>query len=102
MGLCNAMASAFQADMLVLIAGYDRRRLWEQDGCSLMGQWLAGHYGITVSEGLRWTRAARALEHLPSIAAALREGSLSFDKVLELARFAAPETEESFWHGPAR
>jgi Domain of unknown function (DUF222)/HNH endonuclease len=93
-GLCNAMTSAFQAYLLTFIAEYDRHQLWEQDGCHDMGQWLAGQLGITVSEGLRWTTAARALEHLPLIAAALRKGEVSFDKVLELARFATPETEK--------
>jgi DNA polymerase III psi subunit len=88
------MASALQADMLVFIAEYDRQELWQQDGCRHMGQWLAGHLGITVSEGLRWTTAARALEHLPLIAGALRKGEVSFDKVLQLARFATAETEK--------
>ncbi|MDP9235306.1 MAG: HNH endonuclease, partial [Actinomycetota bacterium] len=59
-----------------------------------MGQWLAGHVGVTVSEGLRWTTAAHALEHLPVIAAAFETGVLSLDKVLQLARFATPDTEK--------
>ncbi|MDP9223049.1 MAG: HNH endonuclease [Actinomycetota bacterium] len=88
------VTSALQADLLEFVAEYDRRRLWESDGCRHMGQWLAGHLGVTVSEGLRWTTAAHALAHLPGIAAALRAGAVSFDKVLQLARFATPETEK--------
>jgi hypothetical protein len=71
-GLLNAITSAFQADLLAFIAEYDRRELWEQDGCRDMGQWLAGQLGITVSEGMRWTTAARVLESLPLTTAALR------------------------------
>jgi Domain of unknown function (DUF222)/HNH endonuclease len=92
-GRLHVMTSALQADLLAFIAEYDSRALWERDGCRHMGQWLAGHLGVTVSEGLRWTTAAHALGKLPSIAAALRAGTLSFDKVLQLARFATLDTE---------
>ncbi len=93
-GQLHAMASVVQRRLLAVIAEYDRRELWRRDGCRHMGQWLAGHLGMTVSAGLRWTCAAHALERLPRISAALEEGVLSVDKVLQLARFATPETEK--------
>ena len=83
-----------QRELLSVIREYDRRRLWEQDGCRHMGQWLAGHLGVTVSEGLRLTTAAHALEHLPLITAAFETGVLSLDKVLQLARFATADSEK--------
>ena len=92
-GRLHVMTSSLQADLLSFIAEYDKRRLWAREGCRHMGQWLAGHLGVTVSEGLRWTTAAHALTTLPLIAAALRSGALSFDKVLQLARFASTESE---------
>jgi hypothetical protein len=92
-GRLHVMTSSLQADLLSFIAEYDKRRLWAREGCRHMGQWLAGHLGVTVSEALRWTTAAHALTTLPSIAAALRSGALSFDKVLQLARFATTESE---------
>ena len=51
--------------------------------------------------GLRWVDAAHALEWLPGISAAFEAGTLSLDKVVELARFATPETEEKLikWAG---
>jgi Domain of unknown function (DUF222) len=102
-GRLHLMTSGLQAELLSFIAEYDRRRLWERDGCRHMGQWLAGHLGVTVSEGMRWTTAAHALEQLPRIAAGLRSGVLSFDKILQLARFATPETEKgALGVGPAR
>ena len=88
------MTSALHRTLLSFVAEYDRRRLWERGGCRHMGQWLAGHFGVTVSEGLRWTTAAHALEELPLISAAFERGVLSLDKVLQLARFATPETEK--------
>ncbi|HEX3328161.1 MAG TPA: DUF222 domain-containing protein [Actinomycetota bacterium] len=93
-GRLHAETSALQRSLLAFIREYDRRRLWERDGCRHMGQWLAGHLGVTVSEGLRWTTAAHALEHLPLISEAFEHGVLSFDKVLQLARFATADTEK--------
>ena len=95
--------AAFEADratrgardrrLLRLIREFDKRGLWEHDGCRHMGQWLALEYGITVSEGLRRTHAAHVIESLPVLAAALEDGSLSLDKVVQLARFATADTE---------
>ncbi|MDP9222946.1 MAG: HNH endonuclease, partial [Actinomycetota bacterium] len=93
-GQLHAMAAVVQRRLLAVIAEYDRRELWRRDGCRHMGQWLAGHLGMTVSAGLRWASAAHALEDLPLISAALERGVLSLDKVLQLARFATPETEK--------
>ena len=41
----------------------------------------------------RWLNTAQAIEGLPQLASALADGSLSVDKVVELARFATPESE---------
>lgn len=76
--------------LLRLIAEFDKRALWKHDGCLHMGQWLALEYGITVSEGLRRTHAAHAVEELPVIAAALENGSLSLDKVVQLVPLCNP------------
>lgn len=86
--------AASQRHLLRFVREHDRRRLWEKDGCRNMGQWLAGHFGISVFAGMRWTHAAHALEHLPLISAALEAGQISLDKVLQLARFATAETEK--------
>jgi hypothetical protein len=94
MGRLHVDTSRLQRKLLSFVAEFDRDRLWERDGCRHMGQWLAGHFGVTVSEGLRWTAAAHALESLPLISDAFERGVLSFDKVLQLARFAAPDTEK--------
>jgi hypothetical protein len=42
----------------------------------------------------RWVHAAYALVDLPLTSAALEQGALSIEKVVELARFATPATEE--------
>jgi hypothetical protein len=51
-------------------------------------------YGISSWKAHRWVDAAYALEERPRIAGALERGELGIDKVVELARFATPESED--------
>lgn len=92
-GHLHAVISATQWELLDFIREFDSREAWRSDGCRDMGQWLAGHLGISVSQGRRWTHAAHALVSLPKLSAALRNGELSLDKVVQLARFATPDDE---------
>ena len=46
-------------------------------------------------EGARWIDAARALESLPLLSQAFASGEIGIDKVVELTRFATPETESA-------
>lgn len=59
-----------------------------------MGHWLAQRLEITISEGLRLTNAAHVLERCTLLASYLEEGRISLDKVMQLARFITPETEQ--------
>lgn len=90
----EAAIAALRRDQLRFVRERDRRRLWERDGCRNMGQWLSGRLGISAFAGMRWTHAAHALEHLPLTSAAFERGTISFDKVLQLARFASGDTEK--------
>jgi hypothetical protein len=58
-----------------------------------MAHWVAMRYGISDWKARRWIASAHALEHLPAVAGALASGELGVDKVVELTRFATPETE---------
>jgi Domain of unknown function (DUF222) len=89
----GAVASA-QRRLFSSIAECDRREVWRKDGCRDMGQWVSGRVGISNWAAARWVHAAHALECLPGIAAAFERGTLSLDKVVELARFATAETED--------
>ncbi|HEX2241486.1 MAG TPA: DUF222 domain-containing protein [Actinomycetota bacterium] len=89
----QARIGAEQRRLLAQVAEFDRHELWKSDGCRDTAGWLAAHLGITVWAGRRWVIAAHALEHLPLLAQALESGVLCLDKVVELARFATPETE---------
>ena len=50
-------------------------------------------YGISDWKARRWIDAAHALESMPLTAEAFSSGRLGVDKVVELTRFAVPETE---------
>lgn len=92
-GGLHAEISGRQRELLRLIAEADRRRIWRDSGARDMAHWLAMHLGISEWKARRWVGAARALEGLPALDRALSSGDLGIDKVVELARFATPESE---------
>lgn len=72
-------------------AGDDEGPEVRREACA---EWLAPTLGVTRWKARRMIAAAHALDRLPSIEEALAHGSLSLDKVVELTRFATPETEK--------
>ena len=84
--------NAAEAQMMALIADFDRRGGWKDDFGSC-AEWLAWRIGIKIGPARERVRAARALENLPQTAGALREGSISYAKVRALTRVATPESE---------
>jgi hypothetical protein len=88
------------AEVLDVVARYDRQKLWARDGATSMTSWLAGRYALAWGTAREWVRVAQALQRLPRIARAYREGRLSWDQLRPLTRFATPQTEE-FWAGKA-
>jgi hypothetical protein len=89
----NTAVGRAQQRMLRLIADADRAEIWRDSGARDTAHWVAIRYGISEWKSRRWVGAAHALEDLPLIAEVLERGELGIDKVVELARFATPETE---------
>ncbi len=89
----NARVCCEQRELLALVAEVDRREAWQDSGARDAAHWLAMRYGISHWKACRWVAAAHALDRLPGISAAFERGELGIDKVLELTRFATPETE---------
>lgn len=94
-GLRSRQASQGAADheLLRWVVKCDNAEIWREDGTKSTGQWLAQQLGISHWKACRMIAAGRALESLPYTSSCLANGSLSLDKVLELTRFATPETE---------
>jgi hypothetical protein len=80
-------------ELLTLIARADSAEVWIERGARDTAHWLSIRYGQSAWKAHRWIEAASALEHLPRTADALACGELGIDKVVELSRFATPQTE---------
>jgi hypothetical protein len=75
------------------IAEGDRGKVWRDSGARDMTHWLRMRCGISEWKARRWIATAHALEDLPQLSQAFSSGELGIDKVVELTRFASPETE---------
>ncbi|MXY32482.1 MAG: DUF222 domain-containing protein, partial [Gammaproteobacteria bacterium] len=82
-----------EARMMTLIAEFDRRGGWKDGGYSTCAEWLAWRIGTKIGTARERVRTARALEHLPQTADALKHGTISYAKVRALTRVATPERE---------
>lgn len=89
----HAEVSSAQLRLLDTVARCDEAGVWVEDGAGSLAEWLAARLGISAWAARRWILAAHALETLPRLRGALASGTLGQDKVLELCRFATPETE---------
>jgi len=89
----HAQLGATTRRLLGLIAEVDRAEAWRGEGARDTAHWLSMRHGVSTWKAHRLIAAAYALEHLPRLEQALSTGLLGIDKVLELARFAAPSTE---------
>jgi len=94
MDALHVRTCADQRRLFALIAEAHRRGLWMDEGARDMAHWLWMRYGLSDWKARRWIASALALERLPRISAAFARGRLGVDKVVELTRFATPETEE--------
>jgi hypothetical protein len=87
--LCRAAA-----EFLEEVASSGGRIRASAEGYQDLPHLVASRYGFAAWRANRAVEAARALRDLPRIRGALARGELSFDKVLELCRFAKPAEEE--------
>jgi hypothetical protein len=86
-------ACSAQRELFAVIVRVDRQQAWRYSGARDMAHWLRMRLGISEWKARRWMAAARALEDLPLLSQAFSSGELGVDKVVELTRFATPETE---------
>lgn len=81
---------------LTLVAEFDRREGWGDGATRSCAHWLNWKCGIDLGAARERVRVAHALEKLPKIAAAMREGRLSYSKVRAITRVASGATEDTF------
>lgn len=93
MDALHARVCTSQRELFRMIAEADHRNAWEEAEARNMAHWLSMRYGISGWMANRWIAAAHALEELPALSEAFASGELSIDKIVELTRFATPDTE---------
>jgi len=79
--------------LLRAIAEFDRREAWGV-GFPSTAHWLCWRAGLDLVTAREKVRVARALQGLPRISEAFRQGKLSYSKVRAMTRIGSPENEE--------
>ncbi len=69
----------------------DARQACEHDGLKTMPSWLRDHARLSAAAAAQLVRCARALEHLPGLAAAFAVGDVTADQVAAVAPIARDE-----------
>jgi hypothetical protein len=85
--------TAATREFLRAVVACDRHRDWAEEGFASCADWLAWRIGVTRGTAREKVRAARALEELPVISAAMDRGEVSFSKVRAQTRVATPASE---------
>jgi hypothetical protein len=78
---------------LELVAEFDRSNGWMGAGMTSCAQWLNLHCGIGEVAAREKLRVAHALEKLPQINQAFRNGQVSYSKARAMTRVATKENE---------
>lgn len=79
---------------LTLIAEFDRRHGWANEGSQSCAHWLNWQCGVALGAAREKVRVARALEKLPKISAAMANGQLSCSKAREITRIGDERNED--------
>jgi len=79
--------------LLDLITELDSPESRVENSVTDMASWLQFDLGLEAKTARSWVRIARALVELPMIREAFRAGSVSFDEVRVLCRYATAENE---------
>jgi hypothetical protein len=90
----TAAMTAASARCLEAVASCDQQKAWRRDGATSMTSWLAGRYGLAWGTAREWVRVSHALRRLPRIARAYSEGTLSWDQLRPVTRFATREGDD--------
>ena len=86
-------ACSAEHELVQLCAEIDRTGTWRDDGARDAAHWLAMRFGVSLWKARRWIAAGKELPVLPALSDAFEAGRLGVDKVVELTRFAEPDTE---------
>src|SRR3954468_21799769 len=72
----------------------DATQAAEHDGKASMASWLRGHCRLSNAAIGQLKRTGRAMEHLPTVAAACADGSITAEQVAVISPIVSPENLE--------
>ena len=90
--IAGSMAAG-ECRFLLLLAEFDRRGEWVNQGATSCAEWLAWRCSISSMTAREKVRVARSLQGLPLVTEAFSKGRLSFSQVRALTRVATPNNE---------
>lgn len=85
--------AAATARYLTVLAEFDERRGWAGWQCRSCAHWLSWKAGVGLHTAREQVRVARALTALPTIAASLADGRISYSKARAITRVADKANE---------
>lgn len=80
---------------LTMIAEFDRRQGWGDDGIRSCAHWLNWRCGISLTAAREKVRVAHGLSHLPKTSEAFAQGLLSYSKARAITRIGTEHNEET-------
>jgi 5-methylcytosine-specific restriction endonuclease McrA len=92
LGLLRCEQSA-QADFLVALSDFDRRRLWRELGYSSLFHYLHRELGMSKGAAHYRKTAAELIQKVPAVVAPMRAGELCITSIIELAKVLTPENQ---------
>ena len=88
-----ANVNAATCQLLLMIAEFDRRSAWGNEGVRSCAHWLNWRCGISMGAAREKVRVANALADLPKICDAFASGQLSYSKARAITRVATANNE---------
>jgi uncharacterized protein DUF222/HNH endonuclease len=93
MDAAHVRASSALSELFELILDAEAAEIWVGTEARDLAHGLCMRYSISTWKAHRWINAAHGLADLPQLGEAFETGVVGVDKVVELTRFATPETE---------
>ena len=87
----NLNAAIFK--QLMMIAEFDRRQGWGEEGVRSCAHWLNWRCGVSLVAAREKLRVGHALQHLPQTRQAIASGQLSYSKARAITRVATVDNE---------
>lgn len=94
MARCYRMKILWDCDLMEAVADFDKAQAYADEGFSSTAEWLSATLCMGFNKAWEYVRIAVALAELPKMAAAYREGRVSYDHLRALVDVAGPYNEQ--------